>query len=61
MLAAAGLFTSDQQTSRRARAAIWSSFLLGIAVSLAANIAAALTEVSPTVQPPAEPTGQEIM
>jgi uncharacterized protein DUF2637 len=43
VLATVGLLTSGQQTSRRARVAVWPSFLLGIAVSLAANIAAAPT------------------
>lgn len=41
VLATVGLLTSGQQASRRVRVAVWSSFLLGIAVSLAANIAAA--------------------
>ncbi|MFL6143528.1 MAG: DUF2637 domain-containing protein [Labedaea sp.] len=43
LLATVGLLTSGQQTSRRVRLAVWLSFLLGIAVSLAANIAAAPT------------------
>ncbi|HEV2780213.1 MAG TPA: DUF2637 domain-containing protein [Actinophytocola sp.] len=42
-LATAGLLKSGQQASRRVRLAAWLSFLLGIAVSLAANIAAAPT------------------
>jgi Protein of unknown function (DUF2637) len=43
LLASVGLLTSGQQPSRRVRLAVWLSFLLGIAVSLAANIAAAPT------------------
>jgi hypothetical protein len=43
LLATVGLLKSDQQTSRRIRLAVRLSFLLGIAVSLAANIAAAPT------------------
>jgi hypothetical protein len=44
LLATVGLLTSgQQQASRRVRLAVWLSFLLGIAVSLAANIAAAPT------------------
>lgn len=43
LLATVGLLRSSQQASRRARLAVWLSFLLGIAVSLAANIAAAPT------------------
>ena len=43
LLATVGLLKSSQQTSRRVRLAAWLSFLLGIAVSLAANIAAAPT------------------
>jgi hypothetical protein len=43
LLATVGLLTSGEQTSRRVRLAVWLSFLLGIAVSLAANIAAAPT------------------
>jgi hypothetical protein len=41
VLATVGLLKSGQHTSRRVRMAAWSSFVLGIAVSLAANIAAA--------------------
>ena len=41
LLAAVGLLRPAQTRVRRARAAIWSAFLLGIAVSLAANVAAA--------------------
>lgn len=43
VLATVGLLKSSGQTSRRARWAIWSAFGLGIAVSMAANIAAAPT------------------
>jgi Protein of unknown function (DUF2637) len=43
LLATVGLLKSGQQASRRVRLAVWLSFLLGIAVSLAANIAAAPT------------------
>lgn len=43
VLATVGLLASSHQTSHRMRTAVWSSFLLGIAVSLAANIAAAPT------------------
>jgi uncharacterized membrane protein len=43
LLATVGLLKTGQQTSRRIRLVIWLSFLLGIAVSLAANIAAAPT------------------
>jgi hypothetical protein len=43
LLATVGLLKSGQQTSRRVRLVVWLSFLLGIAVSLAANIAAAPT------------------
>lgn len=43
VLATVGLLKSSGQTSRRARWAIWSAFALGIAVSMAANIAAAPT------------------
>jgi hypothetical protein len=45
VLATAGLFKPGDPPSRRARIAVWSSFLLGIAVSLAANITAAPTLV----------------
>lgn len=41
VLATVGLLKSTGRTSRRARWAIWSAFGLGIAVSMAANIAAA--------------------
>jgi hypothetical protein len=41
VLATVGLLKSGQRASRRVRVAVWSSFVLGIAVSLAANIAAA--------------------
>jgi len=43
LLATVGLLKSGHQAPRRARLVIWLSFLLGIAVSLAANIAAAPT------------------
>ena len=43
VLATVGLLKSGRSASRRVRVAVWSSFLLGIAVSLAANIAAAPT------------------
>jgi hypothetical protein len=42
VLATVGVLTADQ-LSRRGRIAVWLSFWLGIAVSLAANIAAAPT------------------
>ncbi|MGP3979637.1 DUF2637 domain-containing protein [Streptomyces sp. KR80] len=41
LLATVGLLKPSHRSSRRARYAVWSAFLLGIAVSLAANIAAA--------------------
>ncbi|MEU9174599.1 DUF2637 domain-containing protein [Streptomyces sp. NPDC048420] len=41
LLAAIGLLRHPGSTARRARWAAWSAFLLGIAVSLAANVAAA--------------------
>ncbi|MGI3229942.1 DUF2637 domain-containing protein [Streptomyces sp. GTA36] len=41
LLATVGLLKPSQLRTRRARGAIWAAFLLGIAVSLAANIAAA--------------------
>ncbi|WP_051854540.1 DUF2637 domain-containing protein [Streptomyces sp. NRRL B-1347] len=41
LLSTVGLLRSPATVTRRARSAVWSSFLLGIAVSLAANIAAA--------------------
>ncbi|MGP4089017.1 DUF2637 domain-containing protein [Streptomyces sp. KR55] len=41
LLATVGLLKQSGPRTRRARWAIWSAFLLGIAVSLAANIAAA--------------------
>jgi hypothetical protein len=43
VLASAGLLKSDHRSSRRANTAVWLAFLLGIGVSLAANIAAAPT------------------
>jgi Protein of unknown function (DUF2637) len=43
LLATVGLLKSGHHTSRRVRLAAWLAFLLGIAVSLAANIAAAPT------------------
>jgi hypothetical protein len=43
LLATVGLLKSGPQASRRVRLAVWLAFLLGIAVSLAANIAAAPT------------------
>jgi hypothetical protein len=43
LLATVGLLTSRQQPNRRIQLAVWLSFLLGIAVSLAANIASAPT------------------
>jgi hypothetical protein len=43
LLATVGVLKSGHQTSRRSRVAVWLSFWLGIAVSLAANIAAAPT------------------
>ncbi|MFC8361283.1 DUF2637 domain-containing protein [Streptomyces griseorubiginosus] len=41
LLATVGLLTPVRSERRRARAVIWLAFLLGIAVSLAANVAAA--------------------
>lgn len=41
LLATIGLLKHAGPTTRRARWAVWSAFLLGIAVSLAANVAAA--------------------
>ncbi|MBC2903667.1 DUF2637 domain-containing protein [Streptomyces cupreus] len=41
LLATVGLLKQSEPRTRRAKWAIWSAFLLGIAVSLAANIAAA--------------------
>ncbi|MGP4089233.1 DUF2637 domain-containing protein [Streptomyces sp. KR55] len=41
LLATVGLLKPTAHRTRRARGAVWSAFLLGIAVSLAANIAAA--------------------
>ncbi|MFI5884633.1 DUF2637 domain-containing protein [Streptomyces sp. NPDC051554] len=41
LLATVGLLKSTGPHTRRARGAVWAAFLLGIAVSLAANIAAA--------------------
>ncbi|MGP4048481.1 DUF2637 domain-containing protein [Streptomyces sp. 2A115] len=41
LLATVGLLKPSGADTRRARGAVWSAFLLGIAVSLAANIAAA--------------------
>ncbi|MGP4051898.1 DUF2637 domain-containing protein [Streptomyces sp. 2A115] len=41
LLATVGLLKPTAPHTRRARGAVWSAFLLGIAVSLAANIAAA--------------------
>ncbi|MFD9438853.1 DUF2637 domain-containing protein [Streptomyces sp. NPDC060006] len=41
LLATVGLLKPFGARTRRARGAVWSAFLLGIAVSLAANIAAA--------------------
>ncbi|MCX5604754.1 DUF2637 domain-containing protein [Streptomyces phaeochromogenes] len=41
LLATVGLLKPSRLRTRRARGAIWSAFFLGIAVSLAANIAAA--------------------
>ncbi|MFI8930858.1 DUF2637 domain-containing protein [Streptomyces sp. NPDC053474] len=41
LLATAGLLRPSTTVTRRARSAVWSAFMLGIAVSLAANIAAA--------------------
>ncbi|MEU6147766.1 DUF2637 domain-containing protein [Streptomyces sp. NPDC047081] len=43
LLATVGLLKPSGVLTRRARVAVWSAFLLGIAVSLAANIAAAPT------------------
>jgi len=43
VLATVGLLKAGRNGSPRVRVAVWSSFLLGIAVSLAANIAAAPT------------------
>jgi hypothetical protein len=41
LLATVGLLKPSGAHTRRARGAVWSAFLLGIAVSLAANVAAA--------------------
>ncbi|MCT9083108.1 DUF2637 domain-containing protein [Streptomyces fulvoviolaceus] len=41
LLATVGLLNSSPNAGRRARTAVWLAFLLGIAVSLAANVAAA--------------------
>ncbi|WP_308298968.1 DUF2637 domain-containing protein [Streptomyces sp. GESEQ-35] len=41
LLATVGLLTPNRGGGRRARAVVWLAFLLGIAVSLAANVAAA--------------------
>ena len=41
LLATVGLLKPSGDHTRRARVAVWSAFLLGIAVSLAANVAAA--------------------
>ncbi|MGW1293051.1 DUF2637 domain-containing protein [Streptomyces sp. NPDC002533] len=41
MLSTAGLLRPVGMTSRRSRRSIWSAFMLGMGVSLAANIAAA--------------------
>ncbi|MEU6352975.1 DUF2637 domain-containing protein [Streptomyces sp. NPDC047072] len=41
LLATVGLLKSSGRGSRRTRGVVWSAFLLGIAVSLAANVAAA--------------------
>ncbi|WP_260860193.1 hypothetical protein [Streptomyces cupreus] len=41
LLATVGLLKPTGPRTRRARGAVWSAFLLGIAVSLAANVAAA--------------------
>ncbi|WP_405658098.1 DUF2637 domain-containing protein [Streptomyces sp. NBC_00079] len=43
LLATVGLLKPTGPRTRRARGAVWSAFLLGIAVSLAANVAAAPT------------------
>jgi hypothetical protein len=43
LLSTVGLLKSGPQASRRVRLSVWLSFLLGIGVSLAANIAAAPT------------------
>lgn len=43
LLATIGLLKSGSHTSRRVRLVVWLAFLLGIAVSLAANVAAAPT------------------
>ncbi|WP_243727591.1 DUF2637 domain-containing protein [Actinocrispum wychmicini] len=43
LLATVGVLKAGQRTSRRGRVAVWLSFWLGIAMSLAANIAAAPT------------------
>ncbi|WP_263974151.1 DUF2637 domain-containing protein [Streptomyces albicerus] len=43
LLATAGLLKPAEGRGRRARYVVWLAFLLGIAVSLAANIAAAAT------------------
>lgn len=41
LLATVGLLNSSRSAGRRARTVVWLAFLLGIAVSLAANVAAA--------------------
>jgi hypothetical protein len=41
LLATVGLLNSSRNAGRRARAVVWLAFLLGIVVSLAANVAAA--------------------
>ncbi|MFI1166162.1 DUF2637 domain-containing protein [Streptomyces sp. NPDC020801] len=41
LLATVGLLNTTRTAGRRARAVVWLAFLLGIAVSLAANVAAA--------------------
>lgn len=41
LLATVGLLNSAPNAGRRARAVVWRAFLLGTAVSLAANVAAA--------------------
>ncbi|MEV0220417.1 DUF2637 domain-containing protein [Streptomyces sp. NPDC050704] len=41
LLATVGLLNSSRNVGRRARTVVWLAFLLGIAVSLAANVAAA--------------------
>jgi hypothetical protein len=43
VLASLGLVRARSSTTARARLALWVAFLLGVAVSLAANIAAAAT------------------